>query len=142
MDVPFDSDDDNAAAAAETTILRYTTPVADIGDALDLLAAVHGHDASGVLLDETGLPPAFFDLSTRFAGEFLQKLMNYHLQVALVVRDPDARSATFQQFFAEARHGRSFRTFDDEAGAVRWLEGKERGTDRRTRHDDEDHVRR
>lgn len=120
-------------------ILHWTTPVAEVGDAVDLLAAVYEHDASGVLLDETCLPPAFFDLSTRFAGEFLQKLMNYHLHVALVVRDPDAHSATFQQFFAEARHGRSFRTFDDEAGAVRWLEGKERGAGKSTQRDDEDH---
>lgn len=124
---------DNDDGAAATTFLRYTPPIAEVGDALAIVAAAYEHDASGVLLDEACLPPAFFDLSTRFAGELVQKLLNYHLRVALVVRDPSARSATFQQFVAEARHGRQFRTFDDEAGAVRWLEGEAQGTDTSTR---------
>ena len=113
---------------AATTILRCTTPITSIGDALAVVADAFEHDATGVLLDKACLPPAFFDVSTRFAGEFVQNLLNHRLQMALVIRDPAAHSAPFQRFAAEARHGRQFRTFDDEVGAIAWLEGEERGT--------------
>lgn len=112
---------------AATSILQVTTPIADAGDALAVVAAAFEQGAMGVLLDESCLPPAFFDLSTRFAGEFVQKLLNYRLRVALVIRDAAAYSSPFQRFVAEARHGRQFRTFEKEGGAMRWLAGEEGG---------------
>lgn len=107
---------------ATTPILRCVAPITSLDDALALIAAAHDHDASKVLLDEAFLPPAFFDLQTRFAGEFIQKLMNYRLYVAAVFRGDD-HAERFREFVREARTGRQFRTFDDEASAVRWLDG-------------------
>lgn len=109
--------------ATRTPILRCAAPITRIDDALDIMSAAYEHGASKLLLREADLPAAFFDLSTKFAGEFVQKFMNYSLVVALVVVDENAYSNLFRQFVLEARTGRQFRTFADEADALAWLDG-------------------
>lgn len=89
--------------------------------ALELVALCGEHDAPRLLLDEQALPPAFFDLSSRFAGEFIQKLINYRLAVAGVFADGGAHGERFGEYLREARHGRQFRVFDDRDAALSWL---------------------
>ncbi len=74
-----------------------------------------------LLMDADALPPAFFDLSTRLAGDLVQRLTLYGLRMACVVPDPTAHSRPFQDFAREANAGRTFRFFPDRALAVAWL---------------------
>ncbi|MDQ7904210.1 DUF4180 domain-containing protein [Phytohabitans sp. ZYX-F-186] len=53
-------------------------------DALDLIAASFEEQAEFVVIPVERLDPAFFTLSNGLAGEFLQKLVNYRLRVAIV----------------------------------------------------------
>ena len=111
------------ATGTRTPILRCATPITRLDDALDIVSGAYEHGASTLILHEVDLPVDFFDLSTKFAGEIVQKFMNYRLVVALVVADEMVYSYAFRQFALEARSGRQFRTFGDEASALAWLDG-------------------
>lgn len=57
--------------------------LASESDALDLVGDAYGMDASVVVVPLARLHPDFFDLSTRVAGEFLQKLVNYRIRLVI-----------------------------------------------------------
>jgi hypothetical protein len=90
-------------------------------DALDLIAACYEHAAHGVLLEGASLPEPFFDLRTRFAGEFVQKLVTYQLRVAAIFPVEGTYSERFREYIGEASAGPQFRTFPARAPALRWL---------------------
>jgi hypothetical protein len=48
-----------------------------VQDALDLIGAAVSQGASVIVVPKERLHPDFFQLSTRMAGEFLQKMVNY-----------------------------------------------------------------
>jgi len=50
-------------------------------DALDLMATV---SSDRIILHEHNFEKDFFDLSTRIAGEVLQKFTNYHVKLAII----------------------------------------------------------
>ena len=102
-------------------VVEWLEPIAQTGDALALVAACFEHDAHAVLLEDRVLPPAFFELRTGFAGEFLQKLENYQIRLAGVFPTERAYAERFREFLAEAKHGRRFRAFAERAAAEAWL---------------------
>jgi hypothetical protein len=102
-------------------IVENLEPVGSTGDALALVSACVEHDAMNLLLDDRHLPPPFFDLRSGFAGEFVQKLQNYRVRLAVVFSDPSQHGERFEQFVLEARRGRGFRAFDDRESAAAWL---------------------
>lgn len=105
----------------ESGILESLTPVRVLNDALEFVSAGWEHNATRVLLEASQLPPDFFELKTRFAGEFIQKLLNYGMRVAGVFPEDSAYSERFREFLLEAREGRQFRVFADRASAETWL---------------------
>jgi hypothetical protein len=104
-------------------VVEWLDPITGTGDALALVAACFEHDARAVLLEDHVLPPAFFELRTGFAGEFLQKLENYQIRLAAVFPSERAYAERFREFLAEARNGRRFRSFERRAEAESWLAG-------------------
>lgn len=58
-------------------------PVATVADALDLIGAAF-LGAEVVAVPATRLDPDFFSLGTCFAGEIMQKFVNYRLRLAVV----------------------------------------------------------
>lgn len=78
-------------------------------DVLDsVIPAVYGTGTEWVALPVSRLAPEFFDLSTRVAGEMLQKLVNYRLKVAIVgdVSAHVAASSALTDFVRESNRGR------------------------------------
>lgn len=53
-------------------------------DALDLVAASYEHQADFIAIPVERFDPEFFTLSNGLAGDFLQKLVNYRLRVAII----------------------------------------------------------
>ncbi|SMQ59834.1 protein of unknown function [Devosia lucknowensis] len=53
-------------------------------DALDLIGATYGTGADMIAVSATRFAPGFFDLSTRQAGHFFQKLQNYQMRLAII----------------------------------------------------------
>ncbi|SCF20052.1 DUF4180 domain-containing protein [Micromonospora mirobrigensis] len=58
-------------------------PLATEADALDLIGAAFA-GAEVVAVPAGRLDPTFFSLGTRFAGEVMQKFVNYRLRLAVV----------------------------------------------------------
>ena len=87
-----------------------------------LIEACAEAETDALLLHPANLPPAFFDLSSREAGEILQKLRNYGLRLALVCEPGSVRfSSRFGEALAEERDRGWFGVFDTRADAVAWL---------------------
>lgn len=58
-------------------------PIVTEADALDLIGAAFA-DAEVVAVPASRLDPRFFSLGTRFAGEIMQKFVNYRLRLAVI----------------------------------------------------------
>ncbi|MCD5361100.1 DUF4180 domain-containing protein [Chromobacterium aquaticum] len=105
----------------QTGLIECRAGVQRLEQALELVALCGEHDAPRLLLLEDALPADFFELSSRFAGEFIQKLVNYRIAVAGVFADGNAHGERFGEYLREARHGRQFRVFDEREAALTWL---------------------
>jgi hypothetical protein len=72
-------------------------------DALDLVGATYGLDVDAVAVPAARFSPGFFDLSTKMAGLFFQKLQNYRLRLAIVgdLSEPMGRSKALADFVGE-----------------------------------------
>lgn len=99
----------------------WSQPIAKVDDAVRLVEAAYEQDTRAFLLEGNLLPAEFFDLRTRFAGEFVQKLVNYGLRVAAVFPPDPAHGERFREFVGELRRGHAFRTFEARAEAEAWL---------------------
>lgn len=53
-------------------------------DALDLLGETYGTEAAMIAVPSDRFAPSFFDLSTKEAGHFFQKLQNYQMRLAIL----------------------------------------------------------
>ncbi len=81
-------------------------PIATERDALDLIGAAF-LDATAVAVPADRLDPSFFSLGTRFAGEVMQKFVNYRLRLVVVgdISQHLAASAALRALVAESnRH--------------------------------------
>jgi PadR family transcriptional regulator, regulatory protein AphA len=89
-------------------------------DAVELIGLCGEQDTHRLLLHATNLPDQFFDLKSGLAGAILQKFVNYHMKVALII-PPDLLQGKFRDYVLEANRGRHFRSFNARAEAERWL---------------------
>lgn len=89
---------------------------ADVGDAIGACLG-----ADGLLLTEDDLSPLFFDLRTGFAGELLQKFVNYRVRVALVVPRPEDYGERFTELAREHASHHAVRFVRTRAEAESWL---------------------
>ena len=105
-----------------SVILECVGSLVDLDDALSIVAASYEMNTNKVLLRDRQLPPDFFELQTQFAGEFIQKLVNYEITVACVFENDRRFSERFREYIGEAKRGRQFRSFTDEGEAIGWLE--------------------
>jgi hypothetical protein len=87
-------------------ITDLTTSDFRIQKPADILELV-GMEAYQVVLLGVQLHPDFYDLSTGFAGEVVQKCVNYGIRIAVVAANVEQRSTSFRQFAEESnKHGR------------------------------------
>ncbi|WP_018177878.1 DUF4180 domain-containing protein [Jongsikchunia kroppenstedtii] len=77
-------------------------------DATDLLGSTYGTGAEMIAIPVGRLDPDFFDLSTKVAGLFTQKLLNYRMRVAIVgdITPYLARSTALRDYVLESNRGR------------------------------------
>jgi Domain of unknown function (DUF4180) len=78
-------------------------------------------DTSGLILQESDLAPAFFDLRSGLLGELFQKFTNYKLRLAMVLPDPKIHGERFSELAYEHRSHNLIRFFFSEAEAKTWL---------------------
>ncbi len=74
----------------------------NVGDAMDaVLSATYEHNSNKIILMDKNLDESFFDLKTKFAGELLQKLVNYNCTVAIVGEFEQYGSKALSDFIFE-----------------------------------------
>ena len=87
-----------------------------------VIEACFSDGVAAALLYAANLTPAFFDLSSGEAGAILQKLRNYHIQLALVCPAGSVQfSSRFGEMVADERRGRQFELFETRDAAMEWL---------------------
>ncbi|MPV87103.1 DUF4180 domain-containing protein [Georgenia ruanii] len=94
----------------ETVVLHLPADGAPIGsgqDALDLVGEAWASGAELVAVPASRLTPAFFDLRSGHAGEFVQKLVNYRMRLAVLgdISAYVAASEALGAFVAESNRG-------------------------------------
>jgi hypothetical protein len=71
-------------------------------DMLDLIGNANYQGAHSLVIHERNLCPEFFDLSTRIAGEILQKFSNYRMRLAIVGDFSNYTSKSLRDFIYES----------------------------------------
>jgi hypothetical protein len=105
-------------------VVECTSGITDSRDALELAYVCSGAGTDLLLLGACALPSGFFQLRTGFAGEFVQKLVDFRLRTAAVFPPEVCYPRTFQEFLLEARRGRHFRACETRGQALAWLEAR------------------
>lgn len=73
-------------------------------DALDLMVDPALEGARRIIIERKNIAPDFFDLSTRLAGEILQKFVTYQVKLAIIGDFSDA-SESLKAFIYESDRG-------------------------------------
>ena len=73
-----------------------------------------------ILLYDDNLPEEFYDLKTKVARNYLQKLVNYRVKAAFVVGEERVKGR-FGEMVLESQRSRQARFFTDREPAVSWL---------------------
>jgi hypothetical protein len=83
--------------------------------AADVIGDIFGTSVSTVAIPLSRVPPGFLTLSTRIAGEVIQKFVTYHFRVAILgdVSAVVARSDALRDFVRESNRGRHVWFVDD-----------------------------
>lgn len=80
--------------------------ISDVQSALDLMATVrYETGADRVILSKDALSERFFVLSSRMAGEILQKFVNYQMKIAIVGDYSGYTSKPLRDFIYESNNG-------------------------------------
>jgi hypothetical protein len=90
-------------------------------DVIAVLEACFAGGARRLLLYPENLSLRFFDLKSGEAGEILQKLRNYHIQLAIVSTPTLQLSQRFAELLADEQRGPYFRLFEERSAAEAWL---------------------
>ena len=78
----------------------------DVQSALDLMATVrYETDADAMILPKAALSERFFVLSSKLAGDILQKFVNYQFRVAIVGDFSGYTSKPLRDFIYESNKG-------------------------------------
>lgn len=96
--------------------------ITDVQSTLDFIATVRfetGRDR--IILNKSSICEEFFDLKTKLAGEILQKLINYHVKIALVGDFSVYTSKSLKDFIYESNKGKDIFFLPDEKQAIEKL---------------------
>lgn len=99
------------------TIIKNTVPIAivqseeilisDVQSALDLMATIsYNSSCNNIILNKSAVTEDFFRLSTRLAGEILQKFVTYKVKFAIVGDYSHYTSKPLKDFIYESNHGK------------------------------------
>lgn len=90
-------------------IARVTTPeilIPTTQDTVELMMNCYYQGADSLILYETNLPAAFFDLKTKLAGDILQKFSNSGMRLAIVGDFAKYDSQSLKDFIYESNKSR------------------------------------
>ena len=96
--------------------------ITDAQSALDFIATVAWETGSyHIVVGKSAITDDFFDLSTKLAGEVLQKFINYRVKIAIVGDFSTYSSKSLQAFIRESNKGHQVFFVSDENEAMERL---------------------
>lgn len=96
--------------------------ISDVQSALDLMATVQYETGSDrIVIHKSLISERFFDLSTRLAGDILQKFINYRAKLAIVGDFTTYSSRSLRDFIYESNNGSDFFFMPTEQQAIEKL---------------------
>lgn len=90
-------------------------------DVLDLISISIENNIYILLLQVDAFSKDFINLKTGLAGMMLQKFINYHIKVAVILENEEKLNDRFKEMILEANKGSNFRTFKNIADAESWI---------------------
>lgn len=96
--------------------------IADTQSALDFIATINYETGCyRIILNKSAICEEFFDLSTRLAGDILQKFVNYNMKIAIVGDFSIYSSKSLRDFIYESNNGRHIFFLSDKEQAIERL---------------------
>ena len=96
--------------------------ITDVQSALDFIATVNYEvGCDRIILNKSAICEDFFDLRTRLAGEILQKLINYHMKIAIIGDFSVYSSKSLKDFIYESNKGKDIFFLSNEKQAIEKL---------------------
>lgn len=96
--------------------------ISDVQSALDFMATIkYDTGFNRIILNNEAICEDFFNLSTRLAGEILQKFVNYDVKIAIVGDFSVYTSKSLKAFIYESNRGRNIFFLPDEKQAIEKL---------------------
>ncbi len=96
--------------------------ITDIATALDLvMSAQYEYDSARIVINKEAIKEDFFILSTGFAGDIIQKFINYGVKMAIVGDYSKYTSKPLKDFMYESNHGRDLFFVDTIDNGIRML---------------------
>lgn len=103
-------------------VLSDTALITDVQSAMDLMVTIRYETACDrIAISKNAVTDDFFILSTRLAGEVLQKFVNYHMKLAVFGDFSGYTSKPLKDFIYESNKGRSFFFVSTEEEAIEHL---------------------
>ncbi len=102
-------------------LISVKVPLSNENDALDLIALCWEHEAQAILMHSSVFSQDFFNLKTTFAGNFIQKFINYNIKVAAVFPQELVQKGRFKEMALETNKGNHFRMYETKEEAETWL---------------------
>ena len=96
--------------------------ITDVQSALDFMATVrYDTGCDRIILNKSAICEAFFDLSTKIAGEILQKFINYYVKIAIIGDFSEYISESLKAFIYESNNGKDIFFLPNEKKAIEKL---------------------
>jgi hypothetical protein len=93
--------------------------IEDVQSALDFMATVrYETGCDRIILNKSAICEEFFNLSTKLAGDILQKFINYHVKIAIVGDFSVYTSKSLKAFIYESNNGKDIFFMPDEKQAI------------------------
>jgi hypothetical protein len=90
-------------------------------DVVDCISICMENVVYTIMFPSNVLSEDFFNLKTRLAGMALQKFINYHVKVAVIIEDEERYNDRFKEMIMESNKGNNFRTFKNIGEAEIWI---------------------
>lgn len=90
-------------------------------DVLEIVSICMENDTYILMMQAEEFSEDFYNLRTGLAGIVLQKFINYHIKVAVILDDKENLNHRFKEMIGEANKGNNFRTFNNIEEAQLWI---------------------
>lgn len=88
---------------------------------VDCISTCMENEIYTIVFPSKALSEDFFNLRTGLAGMALQKFLNYHVRVAVILENEEKYNERFKEMIMEANKGNNFRTFKNILDAEDWI---------------------